>query len=53
MASADRNGLRVRATFSVAIGPNAQVTGASTIPRPTSAVLESRLIPVGWNRYVE
>jgi len=50
MASAERNGLRVSATLRVAIGPKAQVTGARTIPRPTSAVLESRLIPLGWNR---
>ena len=53
MASADRAGLSVRATFSVAIGPNTQVTGASTMPKPTSAVFASRFTPVGWNRYVE
>ena len=53
MASADSTGLRVRATFKVATGPNSQVTGASTTPMPTSAVLESRLTPLGWNSAVE
>ena len=53
MASADRAGLRVRATFKVATGPKSQVTGASTTPMPTSAVLDRRFTPVGWNRAVE
>ena len=53
MAKADSAGLSVRATFSVAMGPNSHVTGASTIPRPTSAVLDNRLIPPGWKRWVE
>ena len=39
MARAERNGLRVRATFKVAMGPNAQVTGASSTPKASSLVL--------------
>ncbi len=50
MVNADRAGLRVSATFSVAMGPKSQVTGASTIPMPTTAVFDSRLIPPGWKR---
>ena len=53
MASADRKGLRVRATLRVATGPKAHVTGARTMPSPTSAVFDRRLIPPGWNRCVE
>ena len=53
MARAERTGARPRATFKVAIGPNSQVTGARTTPMPTTAVLDSRLIPAGWNRAVE
>src|ERR1700730_14166694 len=53
MARADRTGDNVSDTFSEATGPNSQVTGASTTPMPTSAVLDKRLTPVGWNRAVE
>src|SRR5580658_10003933 len=53
MARADRTGLRVRATLKVATAPKSQVTGASTTPMPTSAVLDSRLTPAGWNIAVE
>ena len=36
MASPERTGLRVNATFSVAIGPKSHVIGARVIPMPTS-----------------
>ena len=39
--------------FRLATGPRAQVTGASTMPMPTTAVLDSRFTPVGWNSAVE
>ena len=53
MASAEAPGLRVSARFNVATGPKAQVTGASTMPIPTTPVLARRLMPPGWNRAVE
>ena len=53
MASAERAGLRVRATLREATGPNSQVTGASTMPTATWLVLDSRFTPVGWNMAAE
>ena len=53
MASADRAGARVRATFIDATGPTAQVTGARTTPRATTLVSSSRLMPPGWKSQVE
>jgi hypothetical protein len=47
MARADRAGARVRATFKVAMGPNSQVTGASTTPMASTLVLAGRLTPPG------
>lgn len=53
MARADSTGLRVSATFSEATGPNSHVTGANTTPTATTAVLDNRFTPEGWNRAVE
>ena len=47
MASAERTGARVRATFNVATGPNSQVIGASVMPIASSPVLVKRLMPPG------
>jgi hypothetical protein len=53
MARAERAGHSVDATFKVATGPNAQVTGASTKPMDKTLVLDRRLMPVGWSIAVE
>ena len=53
MDRAVRAGPSVEATFKVATGPNSQVTGASGMARASTPVLESRLIPAGWNSAVE
>ena len=53
MASAERAGPSVEATFKVATGPKSQVTGAKGMPMASTLVLASRLMPPGWNRAVE
>ena len=53
MASDERTGARVKATFILATGPKASVTGASTMPRAITLVSFRRLIPVGWNSHCE
>src|SRR5665213_1121052 len=53
IARADRTGLRVRAKFNEAIGPNQMVIGERITPTATSPVLARRFTPVGWNIAVE
>ncbi len=53
MASAERAGPRVNATFKVATGPKSQVIGAKGIPMASTLVFASRLMPPGWNSAVE
>ena len=53
MASPERAGASVRATFNEATDPKTHVTGASTTPSANSDVLSRRFTPVGWDIAVE
>ena len=53
MAIAERTGLSVSATFSVAIGPKIHVTGDKGTPIASTPVLAKRLIPCGYPMAVE
>ena len=47
MASDERTGARVNATFKLAIGPKIQVIGARSTPMANTLVLANRLTPTG------
>ncbi len=53
MASAERAGARVSATFMDTTGPATRVSGARRTPSASTLVSVSRLIPVGWNNHCE